>query len=141
MAQAKSKKAEADKVELALVSWESYDTAEVIDIELKNGLLLQVEGLTGRKVLQIAKVIGGKIVEIMEGSDKDTPFEGMIDRALEKLDDKALGDVAEAVFNERRVLNLPADVLADLVKQYVEKVGIKEVFSTVREIGELIKNG
>lgn len=141
MAQAKSKKVEADKVELALVSWDSFDTAEKIDIELKNGLKLEVEGLTGRKVLQIAKVVGGKIVEIMEGTTEDMPLQKLIDLALEKLDDKALEDVAEAVFSERRVLNLPADVLADLVKQYVDKVGIKEVFSAVRTIGESIKNG
>lgn len=139
MAQASSKKVEADKVELALVSWESFDTAEIIPIELQNGLKLDVEGLTGRKALQIAKVVGGKIVEIMEGTTEDMPLQALIDLALTKLDDKALEDVAEAVFNERRVLNLPAPVLADLIKQYVEKVGVKEVFSAIREIGESVK--
>lgn len=141
MTQASSKKVEADKVELALVSWESFDTAEIIPIELQNGLKLDVEGLTGRKALQIAKVVGGKIVEIMEGTTENMPLPDLIDLAVKKLDDKAIGDIAEAVFNERRVLNLPAPVLVDLVKQYVEKVGVKEVFSAIKEIGESVKKG
>lgn len=134
MATAKQKKAEADKLEKSLVSWESYDTAETHEIELKNGLKLSVEGLTGRKAFQIAKVVGGKVVEIFEGTNENMEIQELVDRALKKLDDEALADIAEAVFNERRVMNLPAELLLDLVKQYVEKVGVKEVFSLAKEI-------
>ncbi len=138
MATAKQKAQTAAELKAAL-SWDMFDEAEKFDITLSNGLELKVDALTAAKTLDIASVVGGKIVEIFADTTEDMPMQQLIEVALAKLDKETIEELAQAIFNERRVANLPVGVVADLVEQYVNKVGIKDVFSVGKKIQAQLK--
>lgn len=138
MATAKEKAKKVDELKKAL-SWDDYEVAEQFELELSNGLKLTVDALTAGKSLEIAATVGEKIVEIFEGTGPDDSLQKMVEVAIKKLDQKTIEELAAVIFNERRVANLPAGVLMDLVEQYVDKVGIKEVFSVAKKIQASLK--
>ena len=137
MATAKQKKQAVEDLKKTIV-WDMFDKPERFHLELSNGLELDVETLTAKKVLDIASVVGGKLVDIFADTTEDMQMNQIIEIAVKKLDHATLEELAESIFEERRVANLPAAVLMDLVEQYVNKVGIKEVFSAGKKIAELL---
>lgn len=137
MATAKEKKKAVEELQRSIV-WDMFETPERFKLELSNGLELEVETLTAKKVLDIAGVVGVKLVDIFAETSEDMSINQLVQIALTKLDHATLEQLAEAVFDERRVANLPAGVLMDLVEKYVAKVGIEEVFQAGKRIAALV---
>ena len=113
--------------------------ADLIEVKLKDGSTLELEDLTGRKTIRLARALGKEAVRIGVIIREDSSESTIAEIILTELDDERLEEVVKVLFDGHDVLSLRAVDIMSIVEQYLEAVEIAEVFQLGQQIVEKFK--
>ncbi len=113
--------------------------ADLIEVTLKDGSVLALEDLTGRKTIRLARALGKEAVRIGMIIKNDTSETMIAEIVLNELDDERLEEVIGVLFDGHDILSLRAVDIMSIVEQYLEAVEIAEVFQLGQRIVEKFK--
>ena len=113
--------------------------ADLIEVKLKDGSTLELEDLTGRKTIRLARALGKEAERIGVIIREDSSESTIAEIILTELDDERLEEVVKVLFDGHDVLSLRAVDIMSIVEQYLEAVEIAEVFQLGQQIVEKFK--
>lgn len=118
----------------------SINNVEKIHIELANGQVFELEDLTGRKVVNVVRQLGGELLDLAKeiSPENMNPAE-MTEKVIELLDDEQLDKLVGVLFDGYPVLDLRIRDLFELVEKYVEAVDLDSVFQVYTRLKLMVR--
>lgn len=118
----------------------SINNVEKIHIELASGQVFELEDLTGRKVVNVVRELGGELLDLAKEINPEnmSPAE-MTEKVIELLDDDQLDKLVGVLFDGYPVLDLRIRDLFELVEKYVEAVDLDSVFQVYTRLKLMVR--